>query len=53
MKEEVRVIADTDRKNAAWLGGAILSSISTFDMWITKDEYEESGIDIVHKKGIK
>ena len=52
MKEEVRVIADIDRKNAAWLGGAILSSISTFDIWITKDEYGESGVDIVHKKGI-
>merc|ERR1711879_109526 len=31
--------------------GVILSSLSTFqDMWITKDEYEESGSGIVHRK---
>ena len=51
MKEEVKVIAYPHRKFAAWIGGSILSSISTFEsMWITKDEYEESGADIVHKK---
>ena len=51
MKEEVKVIASPERKYAAWIGGSILSSISTFEsMWITKDEYEEYGIDIVHKK---
>jgi len=50
MKEEVRVIASPERNFASWIGGSILSSISTFDMWITRDEYEESGVNIVHKK---
>ena len=51
MKEEVKVIASPERKYSTWIGGSILSTISTFEsMWITKDEYEESGTTIVHKK---
>ena len=51
MKGLVKVIAVPERKYSVWIGGSILSSISTFDcMWITKDEYEESGATIVHRK---
>ena len=51
LKEEVKVIASPDRKFAVWIGGSILSSISTFESkWITKTEYEESGPAIVHRK---
>ena len=51
MKEEVKVIASPERKFAVWIGGSILSSISTFEsMWITKTEYDESGATIVHRK---
>ena len=51
MKEEVKVNSSPDRKFAAWIGGSIESSISTFqDKWITKEEYEETGATIVHKK---
>ena len=51
MKKKVKVIASPERKFASWIGGSILSSISTFeDFWITKDEYEESGVNIVHRK---
>ena len=51
MKEEVKVIASPERKFAVWIGGSILSSISTFgSRWITKTEYEESGSTIVHRK---
>ena len=51
MEEEIKVIASPERKLSAWIGGAFLSSISTFDStWITKTEYEESGVTIVHKK---
>eukprot|EP01084_Bolivina_argentea_P157760 274900_1 len=40
-----------DNKYAAWLGGSILSVLSTFqDNWIDKDEYDESGCGIVHRK---
>ena len=51
MKEEVKVIASPERKFGVWIGGSILSSISTFEsMWITKKEYEESGATIVHSR---
>ena len=51
MKEEIRVIASPERKFIAWIGGDILSSISTMEsMWVTKTEYEESGATIVERK---
>ena len=51
MKDEVKVISPVERKFAVWIGGSILSSISTFEsMWITKTEYEEWGETIVHRK---
>ena len=51
MKNNVKVIAVPERKYSVWIGGSILSSISTFGcMWITRDEYNESGASIVHRK---
>ena len=51
MEEEIKVIAFPYRKFSTWIGGSILSTISTFEsMWVTKTEYEESGATIVHKK---
>ena len=51
MKEEVNVITIPERKNGAWIGGSLLSSISNFESkFITKTEYEESGASIVHSK---
>jgi actin-related protein len=47
----VKVIASLERKYAVWIGGSILSSLSTFEtMWISKREYDESGPSIVHRK---
>jgi actin-related protein len=47
----VEVEASEERKYSVWVGGSILSSLSTFqNMWITRDEYDESGPAIVHKK---
>jgi len=47
----VKVIAPHDRKYSVWIGGAILSSLSVFQqMWITRQEYEENGPSIVHRK---
>jgi actin-related protein len=47
----VEVEASEERKYSVWVGGSILSSLSTFqNMWITRDEYDESGPSIVHKK---
>ena len=47
----VKVVAPPERKYSVWIGGSILSSLSAFqNMWITKDEYDESGPSIVHRK---
>jgi actin len=47
----VKIVAPPERKYSVWIGGSILSSLSTFsDMWISKDEYDESGPGIVHRK---
>jgi actin len=48
---KVKVIAQPDRKYSVWRGGSTLSSLSTFaSMWVTKEEYEEVGASIVHRK---
>jgi len=47
----IRIIASPERKYSAWVGGSILSSLSTFQtMWISKQEYDECGPSIVHRK---
>jgi len=51
MKDKVKVVAPGERKFLVWIGGSILSSLSTFqNMWITQQEYEEAGSSIVHRK---
>jgi len=48
---KIKVVAPAERKFSVWIGGSILSSLSTFQtMWITKSEFEESGPTIVHRK---
>jgi len=47
----IKVVAPPDRKYSVWIGGSIMSSLSTFEsMWITKEEYDEAGPAIVHRK---
>jgi len=47
----IKIIAPPERKYSVWIGGSILSSLSTFEeMWVTKEEYDESGPSIVHRK---
>jgi len=48
---KIKVVAPPERKYSVWIGGSILSSLSTFQqMWISKGEYDESGPTIVHRK---
>jgi actin-related protein len=48
---KIKVVAPPERKYSVWIGGSILASLSTFQqMWISKDEYEEAGPGIVHRK---
>ena len=48
---KLKVVSPPERKYSVWIGGSILSSLSTFQqMWITRDEYDEAGPAIVHRK---
>ncbi|XP_062942985.1 beta-actin-like protein 2 isoform X2 [Cynocephalus volans] len=48
---KIKIIAPPERKYSVWIGGSILASLSTFQqMWISKQEYDEAGPPIVHRK---
>jgi len=48
---KIKIIAPPERKYSVWIGGSILASLSTFaQMWISKQEYDDSGPSIVHRK---
>ncbi|XP_076463117.1 actin, cytoskeletal 1A-like [Babylonia areolata] len=48
---KIKVSAPPECKYSVWIGGSILASLSTFkQMWISKQEYDESGPSIVHRK---
>merc|ERR550514_2287754 len=50
-RDMVKIIASADRYYSVWTGGSTLVSLSTFEsQWITKEEYEENGAEIVHRK---
>jgi actin-related protein len=47
----VRVVAPAERKYSVWIGGSILASLSSFQqMWISRQDYDEVGPTIVHRK---
>ena len=47
----IKTLTPPERKCSVWIGGSILASLSTFEqMWISKQEYDESGPSIVHRK---
>jgi actin beta/gamma 1 len=48
---KVKITAPPERKYSAWLGGSLLASLNTFEeMCVSKEEYDESGPRIVHRK---
>ncbi|XP_054324424.1 POTE ankyrin domain family member B-like isoform X2 [Pongo pygmaeus] len=48
---KIKIVAPPKRKYSVWVGGSILASLSTFQqMWISKQEYDESGPSVVHRK---
>jgi len=50
-KMTIEVVAPPTREHSVWIGGSILASLSTFQqMWISKQEYDEEGPSIVHRK---
>lgn len=50
-EKDINIVAPSQRKNSTWVGGALLSSLSTFqESWITNEDYDEFGPGIVHRK---
>lgn len=50
-KPFAKVHAPENRMHSVWIGGSILSSLSTFQsLWISKREYDEVGVNIIHRK---
>ncbi|KZV73612.1 actin-1 [Peniophora sp. CONT] len=48
---KVKIVAPPERKYSVWIGGSILASLSTFqNLWVSKQEYDETGPGIVHRK---
>jgi len=48
---KIKVIAPPERKYSVWIGGSILASLPIFqEMWISKEEFDQSGPAIVHRK---
>jgi actin beta/gamma 1 len=48
---KIKIIAPPERKLTVWIGGSMLASLSQFQqMWISKQEYDDFGPSIVHKK---
>jgi actin-related protein len=47
---KVKVIAPPDRAVSAWLGASILGCLPSFStIWISKEEYDESGSSVIHR----
>ncbi|TDL14660.1 actin protein 4, isoform b [Rickenella mellea] len=48
---KIKIDATPHRKSAAWIGGSIIGSLGTYqNQWCWKEEYNESGPNIVHRK---
>jgi actin-related protein len=47
----VKIFSPLERKYYPWIGGSMISSLSTFkQLWVSRDEYDENGPPIVHSK---
>ncbi|KAJ6234074.1 actin-7-related [Anaeramoeba flamelloides] len=47
----IKIIAPEERKYLAWIGGSIMTSLSTMkNKWMTKDEYDEIGPTFINVK---
>lgn len=50
---QFKVFVPAERQYTTWIGGSVLSSLSTFHtMWIDKKEYEEAGESVVRRKNL-
>ena len=45
------IIPPPERTHSSWVGGSIMASLSRFQQsFITREEYDEAGPSIVHRK---
>jgi len=48
---KIRISAPPERHLSTWKGGSILATLATFKkMWVSKEEYDEEGFSVVHRK---
>ena len=48
---KIRISAPPNRDLSTWTGGSILASLATFkSMWVSREEYDEEGVNVMHKK---
>jgi actin-related protein len=48
---KLKIVAPPERKYAVWIGGSILASLAVFQQhWVSKEEYDESGPCILHRR---
>eukprot|EP00917_Polyrhabdina_sp_WS-2016_P032089 GHVP01068485.1.p2 GENE.GHVP01068485.1~~GHVP01068485.1.p2 ORF type:complete len:384 (-),score=82.45 GHVP01068485.1:1608-2759(-) len=48
---KIRISSPPDRKKTTWVGGSILASLAAFKkLWITKQQFEEEGPSVVHRR---
>jgi len=48
---KVKIVAPPERMFSVWVGGSILASLTSFQSnWVAKEEYQECGAGIVHKR---
>jgi len=52
-KCRVKIIAPPERKYSHWIGGSILSNLSSAsDSWCSKEKYQENGISLIENRFI-
>ena len=48
-----KTISNEDRKNSVFLGGCVMSKLTTFQQhWVTKADYNEYGLAVIYRKFI-
>jgi len=49
---KIRISAPPERMFTTFIGGSILASLATFKkMWVSKEEFEDEGFSVLHRKG--
>ena len=53
VNHKLKPISLGDKISTVWNGGSLLTSLGTFQpMWVTRQEYNECGPTIIHRKSI-